>query len=96
MYINDSNVQTALSGNYLYDEFIDITAVVVMYTPVYDDYGSIRLAEYDENKNFIKRWYGYFMPGELASKVSANCKYIKFGDNKSGSVVNTLQLVTIS
>ena len=36
------------------------------------------------------------MPGELASKVSSNCKYIKFGDNKSGSVVNTLQLVTIS
>lgn len=96
VYINDSNVQTALSGNYLYDEFIDITAVMPMYTPVYDDWGSIRLAEYDENKNFIKRWYGYFMPGELASKVSSNCKYIKFGDNVSGSVVNTLQLVTIS
>lgn len=55
MYINDSNVQTALDGNYLYDEFIDITAVMIMYTPVYDDYGSIRLAEYGENKNFIKR-----------------------------------------
>lgn len=91
VYIDDSGVETSLSGNWLYNTYIDLTTTRFLYTLGATN-ESIRIAEYDENKNFIKRWYGDFEAGTVPLRVSDNCRYIKLGDNCSGKVGTTLKL----
>lgn len=91
VYINDSGVETTLANNWLYNTFIDLTTTRVLYTLGATN-ESIRVAEYDENKNFIKRWYGDYEASTIALRVSENCRYIKIGDNCGGKVGVTLKL----
>lgn len=91
VYINDSGVETSLSGNWLYNTFIDLTTTRFLYTLGAEN-ESIRIAEYDEGQNFIRRWYGDYEASIIPHKVSDNCRYIKIGDNCGGTVGNTLKL----
>lgn len=91
VYIDDSGAETALSGNWLYNSFIDLTTTRFLYTLGAAN-ESIRIAEYDENQNFIKRWYGDYEAKTIPLRVSENCRYIKIGDNCSGVVGTTLKL----
>ncbi|MBQ8579352.1 MAG: right-handed parallel beta-helix repeat-containing protein [Oscillospiraceae bacterium] len=90
-YINDSGVKTTLAGNWLYDIFIDLTTTRFLYTQGATNQ-DIRVAEYDENQAFIKRWYGNYPASTIPLRVGENCRYIKIGDNCSGAVLSTLKL----
>lgn len=91
VYINDSGMETELSGNWLYNTFIDLTTTRFLYT-LGGTNESIRIAEYDADQNFIKRWYGDYEASTIALRVSENCRYIKIGDNCGGKVGTTLKL----
>ncbi len=77
VYINDAGEETANEGDWLYDSFIDLTTTRCLYGGVI----GVRVAEYDENKTFIKRWYGTYAASTISLRVSANCRYIKIGSN---------------
>jgi hypothetical protein len=88
VYINDSGAQASQTGNWLYDEFIDLAT-----TRFLSDVGfGIRVAEYDANKNFIRRWYGAYDVSTIPLRVTGNCRYIKLGCNSSNTVEPTLKL----
>lgn len=56
-YINDSGVLTAFAGTYVSTEYKAATGTITIVSSCIASNGNRRLAEYDSEKNFIKRSY---------------------------------------
>lgn len=88
IYIDDNGAQASQTGNWLYDFFIDLTTTRMLC----DNKFSVRVAEYDENKNFLRRWYGDYWVNTIPHRVGSDCRYIKLGSNSNSTVDDTLKL----
>lgn len=109
VYINDAGEEAAHARSWLYDEYIDLNTTLITWTPIGEtetgDLKNPRIAIYDENKVFLHRINGDYEPSELdiiieealtTAGKSTNYRYIKFGDNCEGEILNTLKLYNLT
>lgn len=88
VYIDNNGAQASQTNNWLYDSFVDLTTTRMLC----DNLFGVRVAEYDENKNFLRRWYGNYWVNTIPHRVGSDCRYIKLGCNSSSTVDETLKL----
>ena len=109
VYIDNYGEYITLAGNVLYDEFVDLDTTMVTWTPIGETAtGALhnpRIAIYAEDKSFIWRINGDYKPDKLRSEIEAvltaqgmrtDYRYIKFGDNCNGEILNTLKLYDLT